>query len=196
MLSTVKLTRPCPARWILFAIVRLESAPFRPPRLQLCGWRGPFELPSISPACVFPGQRAALSKRTKGSSNLSLTIANTTPIWAKPSLTIENDRVPWTWPRAYLTFGAPDFRNSGSNPDDPKTDVKREPYGSPTFNCLGQRDSRVRFANALPLPRKLGRANSKNVPLARFLNGIPPLGFESRRPEDRCKKGAVRLPYI
>ena len=116
--------------------------------------------PSVSPACVCPGQRSAPLKGTQRSSNLSLTIANTTPIWAKPSLTIENDRVPWTWPRAYLTFGAPDFRNSGSNPDDPKTDVKREPYGSPTFNWLGQRESRVRFANALPLPRKLGRANS------------------------------------
>lgn len=45
--------------------------------------------PSVSPACVCPGQRSAPLKGTQRSSNLSPTIENTTRIRTKSSLTNE-----------------------------------------------------------------------------------------------------------
>ena len=50
------------------------------------------------------------------------------------------------------------------------------------YEWSGRRESRVRFANAQPLGASACGRIPKNVPLARFLYGIPPHRFDSRRP--------------
>ena len=57
---------------------------------RLCGWRSSFGPPSISPACVYPGQRVAPLKGMKGGGDLSLTIENRARFRSKSSRTIES----------------------------------------------------------------------------------------------------------
>ena len=88
-LSAIKLTRGCPRTGQVHALgTRIDSpGPHAGSRLRLCGWnrapsppfdcevgcaegrvgwRGPLWPPSVSPACVCPGQRSTLLKGTKG----------------------------------------------------------------------------------------------------------------------------------